>query len=276
MKPFESLSCGGGGICGLYLLGSLQYLMDKKYIDSSLKKFHGTSIGSMISLFISIGYTAIELMIYICSSKLIEKFKVNNPYSFLQDGIYDYSIINDSCKTLLMNKIGFLPTLGELYEKFGIEIFMTTYNLTRRQKEYLSYKTHADLSVLDALRMSCNIPYIFNEFFYNGDEYIDGGIVDNFPIENTDENVNRLGLFLDTNNFIVKSDESSLIYKIINKIYILLKTPLIERESSKVKKAASENFTIIIIKPELNPFYFNISNEQKFEMFSIGYNSVKI
>jgi hypothetical protein len=68
---FNAIVLSGGGIKGFGTLGGIQYLLDNNLL-SDLKYYSGTSIGSIICYFLAIGYTPIEMIIYIISNKVFD------------------------------------------------------------------------------------------------------------------------------------------------------------------------------------------------------------
>lgn len=262
----------GGGTKGFCTLGALQYMQDNNIIiNSNIKCYIGTSVGSIISYFLAIGYTPIEIVVYLCSNNVLESFISNFSNILGFSGIYDYSTITKHSETMTLSKIGYIPTLKDLYENFGKKLIVCTYNLTKHMREYISYDNYPNLSCLDAIRMSSNIPFIFDEFIYNGDEYIDGGIIDNFPV-NTMENEysNPIGIYLDDLETKNKEDcDSSKYHKLINKIYNIIMIPCKEKKQNI-------NIDVIHINVEnLKIYNFSITHTKKLELFSYGYNCCK-
>lgn len=179
---YDTMILSGGGTKGLCSLGVLQYLQDSKRIDcSSVKRLVGTSIGAIICYFLAIGYSPIELVVYLCSHGVLESLTINNFDQIVSgEGIYDYQILRNVYEKMTLEKMDAIPTLNEVYTRFGKELVICTYNFTDRKTERLSYRTHPDLSCMDALRMSSNLPFIFSSFVYGDKEYIDGGVIENF------------------------------------------------------------------------------------------------
>ena len=270
---FNSLILSGGGTKGFCTLGALQYMQDNKIIDDTLDTFAGTSIGSIISFFMAIGYTPIEIVVYLCSNNVLETLKVNHIGDiFTGEGIYNYSVIYSHCEKMILSKIDYIPTLKQLKDNFKKELIVCTYNLSQHKKEYIDYTNYPDLSCLDAIRMSSNLPFIFNDFIYNGDEYIDGGVIENFPIslmETKLKDKKTISIYLDDEKIISQDDK---ILKIIDKIYNIITIPI--RETVNLKKYEKD---IIHIKVENVKIYtFNLSHSRKLELFSQGYNIAKI
>lgn len=271
---YDALILSGGGAKGFSTLGALQYMQDNKLIDPNIKYLIGTSIGAIISYFLCIGYSPIEMVVYMCSNSVLESLKINNFEGiFKAGGIYSYSIIYNHYEKMTMDKIGYIPTMLDLKEKFGKELVVSTYNLTDDKIEYISYKNYPEISCLDAIRMSSNLPFIFNEFLYNEKEYIDGGVFDNFPIQIIPDNALKpFGIYLDA-----KKDQinDSAITKFIDKVYKILMIPIKQNEKIKIN---SLDTTVEILKipvEKIKIYTFSLQHSQKLELFSIGYNHAK-
>ena len=70
---YDTLVLSGGGVNGILELGALQYCNDKNLL-SSIKTYVGTSIGSIICYLLIIGYTPVEIIVYLCThNKLLEE-----------------------------------------------------------------------------------------------------------------------------------------------------------------------------------------------------------
>jgi NTE family protein len=281
MFGYESLILSGGGSKGICTLGALQYLQDNKLLDNNnINCYIGSSVGSIICYLLIIGYTPVEIIVYLCSNNVLESFisKNNFSLSLFSGGLYDYSMITDHCKKMTDLKINYVPTLKQLKDDFGKELIVCSYNLTDHKREYINWINYPELSCLDALRMSSNIPFFFNEFIYNGKEYIDGGIVDNFPIglllDDKFKNKKTLGINLDDKlDKVIDIEDNSNYYKVVkllNKLYNIVTIPL------KEKKIYQVDVDIIKIDVENVKIYnFSLSHSRKLELFSCGYNCAK-
>lgn len=298
----------GGGTKGLCSLGVLQYLQDSKRIDcSSVKRLVGTSIGAIICYFLAIGYSPIELVVYLCSHGVLESLTINNFDQIVSgEGIYDYQILRNVYEKMTLEKMDTIPTLNEVYTRFGKELVICTYNFTDRKTERLSYHTHPDLSCMDALRMSSNLPFIFSSFVYGDKEYIDGGVIENFSfsmlsslssmtekekiankenkekIENKEEEKeekekNIVGIYLD--NQIVNSSndkEYNRLSPVLDKIYAMLMIPTSEYEKQMIQTINHSYVDFITVSVQNVKIYtFKLPHTDKLELFSLGYNRAK-
>jgi predicted acylesterase/phospholipase RssA len=265
---FDSIVLCGGGIKGFSILGGIQYMMDQK-LFSELKYFSGTSIGSIICYFLAIGYTPIEMVIYVISNNVFDQaISIDSLESvFKGEGFINFDIFKSHFEKMTMDKLGYVPTLLELYEKMGKILFTTTYNITKKKKEYISYMTYPEMSCIDAIKLSSSLPFIFNDCVYNGDTYIDGGFVDNCPFSPLLEHTDKVVIF--------KIEQKNLNeYKtIIDKFYTVINVPTNELSNVQMKENKCK---IVNIETEAIRIYeFNLNNSKKLELFSIGYNCAK-
>jgi len=276
MEGYDTIVLSGGGVKGFCTLGALQFMQDNQLINENLNKFVGTSVGSMICFFLCIGYTPIELVVSLCSKEIFENLKINSIEKILKDGVYDYNIINEHCKELTLEKLNFIPTLKDLKEKFNKELIISTYNYTDQKQEYVHYTNYPDLSCLDAIRMSSNLPFIFNDFEYKNKKYIDGGFGDNFPLQCCEESEDIIAISLRDRDQTEEKDSDN--YKgIIDKFYKLVLIPLNEMYKIKVEPYKDKkNIHILELEVEDVKIYkFNLSHSEKLELFSFGYNQAK-
>jgi predicted patatin/cPLA2 family phospholipase len=271
---YDTIVIGGGSSKGILNLGALQYGYDN-FLLKNITNYIGTSSGAMICYFLAIGYTPIEIIVYICTHKMLEKIQHFNIVAMINgQGASSFTAIYEKFEKMTIEKIGFLPTLNDLKEQFGKTLICVTHNITENKTEYLSPETHPNLPCLIALRMSSNLPFIFENYKYGNSFYIDGGISDNFPIDIGDQIGKKiLGLLLCTenNNFNNNPD-----IDIIEFIYKLMFIPVSQIEKYKLNNISSNKCKIIKLNYNKYTFFsFDINSKNKLEMFSSGYRQMK-
>jgi len=168
MNNYDTLVLSGGSMNGLFIIGALQHFQDNKKLEE-IKFYVGTSVGSIICYLLIIGYTPIEIMICLCVEKSIFEnlSKVNFINALKGDGAVSFTHIETVLEKMTIDKIGKLMTMQELQNHFSKELYCITFNLTKGKQEIISAKTFPDLDCLKALRMSSNIPLVFEKFKYN-------------------------------------------------------------------------------------------------------------
>lgn len=96
-------------------------------------------------------------------------------------------------------------TFAELYALTRRELAIVVTNLSTRRMEIHSYKHTPDTLVLSSLMASMSIPLLFPPIQIQGNSYVDGGLVNNFPIAQLWPMEKTLGLCLcsSTNNDLI-------------------------------------------------------------------------
>lgn len=273
---FDTIVLSGGSIHAIIMLGALQYA-DDNYLLKKLHRYVGTSAGAMCGYLLAIGYTPMEIMVYLCTKQILERMKHFNVVAMMNGGgATSFVHIHEQLEKMTIEKIGKLITLGDLYNTYNKELFCVTYNLTTDKPEILSHETHPDMPCLTALRMSSNLPLIFDHFKYLGCFYIDGGVSNNFPIDIADDKGEKiLGIFLHNTNRKFSQDNIDNNDSIIEYIYKLIFIPVKQQTLTNVS-AVSDKCTVVQLLPDNTPFFdFRLDTHAKLEMFSNGYLQMK-
>lgn len=258
-KRINKLVLSGGGIKGISFIGVFKALYELCILDN-IKTYSATSIGTIICFLIIIGYSYDELW------KFIEIFDFSKLYNFDISNLLNTYGINDGKliisilqKFLKKKNIKIDITLLELYKLTNKKFIITTTNVNKKICEYLSYKTYPNLEVIQALRMSISLPFIFTPVKMNDSLYIDGGCSNNFPINIFKKQEKVLGIYIDNDNNEIKSFEDYC-FDIIN---TLTTTNLITENNNIVKLIININIT-----------KFDITFKQKKQLYILGYEKI--
>lgn len=271
---YDTLVLPGGGIKGFHLLGAVQALIDSN-LTGDLKNYIGTSVGAILSYFFAIGYTPIEIIVSLYMNRFLEKMKYFDLVSMINgNGAIGFTSISEAIEKMTIDKIGCLLTLGKLRELFGKNLICVTYNMTSCKTEYLGPDNYPDLPCVTALRMSCNIPLVFERFKYMDSFYVDGGLSDNFAINKGKEiGIEVLGLNLQISESSLRDDPND---GLVSYFVRLLQIPIIQSTAYRIQSLGSKCTIIPIQTGELkNIIEFDVKSKTRLEMFSAGYNEVK-
>ena len=84
---------------------------------------------------------------------------------------------------LVVDKFGSLPNLYQLYMQTGKALTTVTLNATDKISVYMNPFTHGDVSCVDAVLYSMNIPFLFYQLIYQGKIYVDGAFANPYPVD---------------------------------------------------------------------------------------------
>ena len=268
---FDTLVLGGGGIKCIAMLGALQYLYDNG-AGHVFKKYIGTSAGSMICFFLSIGYTPVELIACICTREILESLLPVDVVSLVTGhGAIPYSKLDTHLRAMVHSKIGRESiTFQQLRDEYGITLVCTTYNMTKNTCEYLSHETYPDMDCLLAVRMSSAIPIVFDECEYGGSIYLDGGIVDNFSITVAQPMDKVFGCVMFTEY--KKLGEQNRILSLLRILVTVSSNFYIDR----VLQNYPQHQILRLSVENIDLFEFKQTRPRLLDMFSSGYNNCQV
>tara|TARA_A100001015_G_C14929404_1_gene687850 strand:+ start:227 stop:1111 length:885 start_codon:yes stop_codon:yes gene_type:complete len=264
----ENLVFSGGGIKGLSFIGCLQYLEESKLIND-IKCISGTSIGSLFATLLTIGYTSYEiknifLNIDFNTLQNINLFSINKKYG-LDTGEKFINFI----KVLFKEKnISENITFKELYNKFKIDLIITGTNISKQKIEYFNYKNNPDMEIIIAVRISISVPIVYEYVKYNDNLYVDGGILDDYPIHIFKNNIeNTIGFLI--YNYNKSIDISTFDEYIYSFLFCLLK------KVNKLKKEVYIKNTILLEQDKIGFLDIEINKDEKNELINLGYKRTK-
>jgi NTE family protein len=185
--PIKHLVIAGGGPIGLQFLGVLEYLNETDFWKiENIESIYATSIGTIIAVFICLNYDWETLNKYIIERPWHDAFKLNGKQifdAFYNKGLYDKKLAEIVFKPLLEAKdLSLSITLKEFYEYSKIDFHLYTFELNKFETVDISYKTHPDLLLMQAITMSSALPGIFMPTILDNGCYIDGGVMSNYPL----------------------------------------------------------------------------------------------
>jgi len=191
-RTIKTLVLSGGGTKGMAYVGVFRALQELQQIHH-ITKIIGTSIGALASLIIALKFSISEM------TDLMLNFDVSaitdiNIHSILKAptsfGLDSGEKFSNYVKALIASRgIPDSITLLELYNKTKLHLIITATCIEDYKCVYLDHETIPDMPVWLAVRMSCNVPLVFAPLEYKEKHYLDGGIIDNLPIQYADGNL---------------------------------------------------------------------------------------
>jgi len=186
--PIKHLVLSGGGPIMIQLLGAIQHLEAKKFIDlKNIESIYGTSAGAIIGVIICLKYDWETINEYIIKRPWQDVFKIKVEKifeSYSKKGIFDLKTIEKCFKPLFDAKdISMDITLEDFYKYSNIELHFFSFEINEFKIEDISYLTHPKVTLLTAVQMTCSLPILVTPVCIDDKFYIDGGIVCNYPLK---------------------------------------------------------------------------------------------
>lgn len=273
MKILKNLVISGAGINGIGFLGIIKYLNEFQLLDN-ICHYIGTSAGSIISFLLSIGYSYQELYefsLHFNFNKVVNDINLNN---FLDNFGFEnigklYYILKRLCEEKGLNEN---ITFKEHFDKTNIKLTITGSCLNESKVHYFNYETFPDMKILTAIKISCCIPIIFMPIKFNNKLWLDGGLLNNYPIKFCEDEIdNTLGITI--NDECLDKCEDNTPTNIMDYLYTVLKC-IIYSDNIKYINDFKEN-TIKFTYSFNEISNFNITKEDKIKLIELGYIHAK-
>ena len=276
---YDCLVVSGGATKGLSILGSLHCLVEQGKLDlSTIKIYASSSIGSAISLLLACGYTPYELFEEILHIKNFFKREKKDWEKYglekiaVQENCSITCFLENMSQLLYMKGLENCPTFQELYDMLGVELIVTAVNVTKLRLEYFSKSTHPNMNCLEAVKLSCNIPLIFKRAVFEDCEYVDGGLMNNLPIEIVKEkSKNILAINISSTDPI--TDESN-VYSYILTLWSIPFACIGKLRRNELTPDDAEIIDLYVSKTGHSVFNVlnTVEDDTKYELFLTGYS----
>lgn len=301
----KHLVLGPGGNKGFYMLGALHELEYRQCL-SEVQSYIGVSVGSIIALLLCCGYTIAEILSVASSFNIMTDWmeylkeettplysppgvvhsnpvnthttRINVKDRLLEMktnmGIFSDNILGGKLESLVVKKIGFSPSISQMYDLTGKKFGTVTFNTTKGIPEYITIDTSPDMACTAAVIRSCAIPFLFYKVTYRGNIYADGSIVDPLPLQLVDNGVDEvLGVYMRRTEGNSSIDNFSDVMQYIN---CLVEAPMGRIRDLRIQQASSK-CKVISIPCNYNGLTIGtVAGLKQGEMFVQGANEAKL
>jgi NTE family protein len=286
-KKIRHIVCSGGGITGFAFYGILREANKAGIWNlDDIETFYGTSVGSVLSVMLSLNYDWETMDDFLIKRPWNNVFSFNM-YSVVEAmnrrGIFTIKNIEDTFLPLFNGKdISINITMKEFYELNKKEIHIFTTEINTMEIIDISYKTHPDWRLMDAVYASSALPFIFTPLLRDEYCFCDGGFLLNYPLRvcfehghDPDEiiGVNRTSTFNSETdgslNTVPKNSitESSTLLDYIMVIFRKIMKMVLTQEMLKIK----HEYTVYSLPLSLDSMYHtSISIEERIRLVKMG------
>lgn len=184
IPKYKHLVLSGGSVRGISQIGAVKKLIDSNLLCfKTLQSVAGTSAGSIFGLLIVIGMDIDQIWQFVYHLNLTGIIKPAL-FTFLQKcgvetGEKMLQLIEDIIyKHTNVKQINF----KQLYELSHIHFIVVGSCLTTKKIVYYDYVNTPDFKVSMAIRISISIPGLFTPVTVGIHQYVDGGVLNNYPM----------------------------------------------------------------------------------------------
>jgi predicted acylesterase/phospholipase RssA len=182
----KCLVFSGGAEKGIAYIGIFKFLEEHNLLKD-IESIYGTSIGAVMAVLVSIGYTSRELEYVIYKTNIKELIPTDilnieqllSTFGFIEPHKF-YKLI----RLLIEKKTGISNiTFKQHFNKYKKKIIITGSCISEYKCYYFSIDTFPDLSIFEALTISTSIPIMFKPITFENKLFVDGAVYDNYPIQ---------------------------------------------------------------------------------------------
>jgi predicted acylesterase/phospholipase RssA len=177
MSPvIRKLGLGGGGAKGILHIGALMELSKHQPLVFP-DGIYGSSVGSVIASCIAFGIPIETILEFVKTNSSVQKlipskFEVQNISKlFTSKGFYDMNIFKT--RMIELFKTANIDIQNKKLKDAEMPLYLVSSNITKGVPTIFS----GDVYVLDALRCSCCIPFLFHPQQVGDSLYVDGNIL---------------------------------------------------------------------------------------------------
>jgi predicted acylesterase/phospholipase RssA len=251
----------GGGPTGLISYGAAKHLAQQGFWShDTLETIYGTSIGTLIGAMLCLKHEWSTLDDYIIKRPwekvVVESLELFELFSC--KGMAKPKLLDDIMQPLLESKdLTLGVTLREFHEYSRISLNLFTVELNAFKKVQLSHATHPDLPLMDAIKMSCCMPLLFQPIVRDDCCYIDGGIMVNYPLRECLEDTQcRPGEVLGLRNRWDNPNETIRVHSSVLEYLRFINLQLVRLVNANARSAAHApipNEVVCRVKPDITP-----------------------
>jgi predicted acylesterase/phospholipase RssA len=168
-------------------------------------------------------------------------------------------------------------TLLDLYNKTNIDLHIFTTKLNDMSSVDLNYITFPDITLCEAITMTACVPIIFTPVYYKNEFYIDGGLLNNCPIQSIIMDNPDTILIIDIIVNIQEYTHNTPFINYVNIMFLKALNILCLNESNKTYLIKCKHYYQIKTDTMFDIEYWNntFSSTERQNLYNIGYTYLK-
>lgn len=182
------LVCSGGGLNGFVFYSVFKETHQRNIWNlKNIESYYGTSVGTIVGALILLANSWEDIDNYLIHRpwENVFKFDLNILFESVdRRGIYNIRHIQSILSPFILAKDKTIDiTMQEFYDLTGVEFHCILTEVHSHTQIDVSYKTHPEWRLMDAIYASCALPVAFAPLLKDDKCYADGSIVTNCAIK---------------------------------------------------------------------------------------------
>jgi len=193
LQDIHTLVFSGGGVLGTGFLGALEACIEYGLVVDNIERYAGVSAGSICAALLSVGYNTLELyqVLENCDfSQLVHvelsrvSMMVCTCFGHSEVGISSGDKLYRWISNLIARKTSTARlTFQQLKQQYHKELIIVATAVDSFEKIVFCADNYPDMEIALAVRASSSLPGIFEPVEYANHVLVDGGLLDNYPLD---------------------------------------------------------------------------------------------
>jgi predicted acylesterase/phospholipase RssA len=270
-EPYDAIVLSSGGARGIAHFGALDVLYQQHPdLIQNARYFIGSSAGAVVATLLAMGITPRDAFEgHVIPFRYKRDLRLNMLSTLF--GIE----ASGSLEKFLSAVVDPEVTFKDIYDEYGTVLSILGTNLNTSTSVIFDAIRTPEMTVYDALRISCSVPLLFPAVRVHGDFLVDGAVSDPFPVGVAIDTYgcrNILGLRFDV---FAATLDSKKPWKLDTYIGAVIDT-MIHSNSIRVpaRRGVVTDIVTVTTPDDISGIDFGISNERKYELFDSGAESM--
>lgn len=244
-------------------------ILEEKNIIQDIKNYSGCSIGIFFCFLLCLDYKYEEIKNILLGNILEKIYKIDVFNFFDTNSFCSPKILRELLEILLYNKLKTKKiNLLNLYYTTNKILNIVATNISTGEETIFNKDNTPDYDIIDCIIASCSLPGLYPPFELNNNHYIDGFLVNNYPIDIFKDNLeNTIGISVTKGKYYKDLTINNYIYNLFTILTINKET-----EHKKLYNKLKKN---IFIDNDIFVLELNISKEKKIKELNKSYEILK-
>ena len=266
---YDAVVLSSGGTKGISHLGCMEEIIKTGMLET-VRYYVGTSAGAVVATTLALHLNPRDVL-----DACILPFTYEKDLHFQSMG-QDFGIDRgSSIEKFLKSIVSPDMTFRDVSNEFGSVLSIIGTNLSTSNMEVFDVIRCPEMSVLEALRISCCVPFLFTAISKNNQYFVDGGISNPFPVDVALDYgcQNVLGCRFEAFNRSI----TNYPWKFEQYVHTVVDTLVNKPAAEFVQPPGGARVDICNIQTprQVSSLAFDLSTEDKLDMFRAGQESAK-